>query len=213
MLYKVDRTRADAAASLSQQLCSGHGIFSVQLPYDFHPKPTPRPCLGLISAMSRLHLGHISAISLQVQLPYDFYPKPADCLPSSPRSKLEECYNQHKPRCRCLPGWAGTNCETRMEEARHLHKCLNECSGRGECVHNFCRCKEGSWGADCSLGEPGGSMPPLPLQRGAAPARPRIYVYDLPPRFTSWLSAYRKGDWTHDHWYGVDAADAAPAAL
>ena len=26
----------------------------------------------------------------------------------------------------------------------------------------------------------------------------------MPPRFTSWLAAYRKGDWTRDHWYGVD---------
>ena len=34
--------------------------------------------------------------------------------------------------------------------------------------------------------------------------RPLIYVYDMPPRFTSWLAAYRKGDWTRDHWYGVD---------
>ena len=34
--------------------------------------------------------------------------------------------------------------------------------------------------------------------------RPLIYVYDMPPRFTSWLAAYRKGDWSRDHWYGVD---------
>ena len=29
-------------------------------------------------------------------------------------------------------------------------------------------------------------------------------MYDLPPRFTSWLGAFRRGDWTRDHWYGVD---------
>ena len=34
--------------------------------------------------------------------------------------------------------------------------------------------------------------------------RPRIYVYDVPPRFTAWLGAFRRGDWTRDHWYGVD---------
>jgi len=26
----------------------------------------------------------------------------------------------------------------------------------------------------------------------------------MPPRFTSWLAAFRKGDWSRDHWYGVD---------
>ena len=26
----------------------------------------------------------------------------------------------------------------------------------------------------------------------------------MPPRFTSWLGAFRRGDWTRDHWYGVD---------
>ncbi|KAL3905618.1 MAG: hypothetical protein SGPRY_010853, partial [Prymnesium sp.] len=49
---------------------------------------------------------------------------------------------------------------------------------------------------------------PTPSPTTTQPARhqprPRVYVYDMPPRFTSWLSAFRKGDWTHDHWYGVD---------
>ena len=48
----------------------------------------------------------------------------------------------------------------------------------------------------------GGAALPAPA-RAAAP-KPRIYVYDLPPRFTSWLGAFRRGDWTRDHWYGVD---------
>ena len=40
-----------------------------------------------------------------------------------------------------------------MDESRGLHKCLNECSGRGACQHNFCKCQPGSWGDDCSLGK------------------------------------------------------------
>ena len=171
------RTRADAAASLAGGLCSGHGILSVQLPYDF-------------------------------------YPKGDDCAPTDRRYNLEECANQRTPRCRCFSGWAGKNCEERMDTAFHLHKCFNDCSGRGECLHNFCKCAEGSWGDDCSLG-PEGIMPPLlkyrteemgppsAAQRGGV-VRPLIYVYDMPPRFTAWLSAFRKGDWTRDHWYGVD---------
>jgi len=86
-----------------------------------------------------------------------------------------------------------------MDEAVHLHKCLNDCSGRGTCRHNFCHCRDGSWGADCSLGVPGSAAPSLlraasaAAGSGAAEAdgvRPRIYVYDMPPRFTSWLADY-----------------------
>ena len=35
-------------------------------------------------------------------------------------------------------------------------------------------------------------------------ARSRARAARPTPRFTSWLAAYRKGDWTRDHWYGVD---------
>ena len=35
------RTRDDAAASTANQLCSGHGIYSPQLPYAFYPKDSP----------------------------------------------------------------------------------------------------------------------------------------------------------------------------
>ena len=71
-----------------------------------------------------------------------------------------------------------------MDESRGLHKCLNECSGRGACQHNFCKCQAGTWGDDCSLGSKD--------SRVAVPAavRPLIYVYDMPPRFTSWLAAF-----------------------
>ena len=31
------RTKADAARTIEQGLCSGHGIHSVQLPYEFYP--------------------------------------------------------------------------------------------------------------------------------------------------------------------------------
>ena len=174
------RTKADAAASLKQGLCSGHGIFSVQLPYEFYPPD------GEVKDGIKL---------------------------------------RHTPLCRCFPGYTGPQCEVKMDGAAHLHKCLNDCSGRGTCVHNFCKCEAGTWGADCSLG--GGSAELMGARAakdvadggggrgggapsGSAPGgggggvRPRIYVYDVPPRFTSWLGAMRRGDWTRDHWYGVD---------
>ena len=149
------RTKADAARTIEQGLCSGHGIHSVQLPYEFYPPD------GEIKDGIKL---------------------------------------RHTPLCRCFPGYTGPNCEVRMDSAGHLHKCMNDCSRRGTCVHNWCHCKPGYWGVDCSLNASSAAA------AKAAPGtlRPRIYVYDMPPRFTSWLGAMRRGDWTRDHWYGVD---------
>ena len=177
------RTRADAQRTLSEKLCSGNGIHSVQLPYDFcapakHPVRTtpPRPLLTLV---------------LVVLLRSD-----------PPDGEVQNGIRlRHTPLCRCFPGYSGTNCEIKMDSASHLHKCFNNCNRRGTCVQNFCRCQPGYWGIDCSLG--GGSS----VTSGSSSAgtlRPRIYVYDVPPRFTSWLGAMRRGDWTRDHWYGVD---------
>ena len=64
-------------------------------------------------------------------------------------------------------------------------------------------CSQSHFGWACAAHD-GGQVGDVPLQRAAPAVRPRVYVYDLPPRFSSWLSAFRKGDWTHDHWYGVD---------
>jgi hypothetical protein len=119
-----------------------------------------------------------------------------------------------------------------MDEAPHLHKCFNGCSHRGACIHNWCKCQPGHWGIDCSLNASSANpstpavssknsrskniKPPHLNASSANPStpavspknsprpRPRIYVYDLPPRYTSWLAAYRRGDWTRDHWYGAD---------
>ena len=82
-----------------------------------------------------------------------------------------------------------------MDETPSLHKCVNDCSGTGACVHNVCKCHSGTWGIDCSLP----SAASRPCTR-----RPCVYVYEMPPRFTAWLAAFRKGNWMKDHWYGVD---------
>ena len=156
----VQRTKDDAAASAAQKLCSGHGVLSVQLPYEFYPKD------GEVQ----------NGVNLRTT-----------------------------PKCRCFPGYTGKACEVSMDRDRGLHKCMNDCSGRGKCEHNWCRCDDGWWGIDCSFGAaPSTAAAALPAPARAATPKPRIYVYDLPPRFTSWLGAFRRGDWTRDHWYGVD---------
>eukprot|EP00965_Chrysotila_dentata_P256646 6212616-Pleurochrysis_carterae.AAC.1 len=53
--------------------------------------------------------------------------------------------------CRCFPGWTGKSCEVEMDRAPSAHKCANDCSGSGKCVHNHCVCDDGRWGVDCSL--------------------------------------------------------------
>ena len=68
------------------------------------------------------------------------------------RYNLEECANQRTPKCRCFPGYTGKACEVSMDRDRGLHKCMNDCSGRGKCEHNWCRCDDGWWGIDCSFG-------------------------------------------------------------
>lgn len=146
------RTRADAEASISQKHCSGRGIYTVQLPYNFNPPNAPE---------------------------------------------------LHTPGCRCFPGYMGASCEIEYDQEAALHKCVHDCSAHGRCVRNSCRCDSGWWGVDCSINAE--ALERSYSKRGVdATPRPLIYVYEMPPRFTSWMSTYRKGDWTHDHWYGAD---------
>jgi hypothetical protein len=81
-------------------------------------------------------------------------------------------------------------CEQFTEESL----CPGQCTGRGRCVNGWCHCAHGAYGADCSL--TGTLQPSLfweptapaghNLTAEGAPLRPRIYVYDLPPRFNTW---------------------------
>jgi len=93
-------------------------------------------------------------------------------------------------RCDCFDGFEGAGCHVRLLETL----CVNQCSGNGRCKDGWCHCQAGWFGADCSLvyadgrerlfWEAGAAVVP---PRGSASAlRPRIYVYDLPPRFNTW---------------------------
>ena len=62
----------------------------------------------------------------------------------------------------------------------YMHCPLN-CSGHGRCdLHAFCACDEGHFGLDCGLTRGSDGRPSAWRAAGAATARPRIYVYDLP---------------------------------
>ncbi|KAG2445204.1 hypothetical protein HYH02_008672 [Chlamydomonas schloesseri] len=90
--------------------------------------------------------------------------------------------------------------------------CMNQCSGHGECHFGFCRCHKFWYGSDCSRkkadsgplepalheGErpwlrPVVAIPPAAQEVPAISTRPRplIYVYDVPPEYTSRMLQYR----------------------
>lgn len=104
------------------------------------------------------------------------------------------------PRCTCYEDRSGPTCDEPVQSF-----CLNQCSGRGECVRSYCQCHRGWTGADCSTPivdaarraaalpfRPGHAPDLLPLARahgGAASPRglrPSIYVYELPVRYNGW---------------------------
>ncbi|KAK3254893.1 hypothetical protein CYMTET_35908, partial [Cymbomonas tetramitiformis] len=105
----------------------------------------------------------------------------------------DECHHLghcESGRCFCNEnnGWRGESCS---EE--YTPFCLNQCSGRGDCVEGFCHCRDGFYGMDCSLVDeekaPQCSRPESPVERPF----PLIYVYDLPPYLLTWkLSACRE---------------------
>ena len=113
--------------------------------------------------------------------------------------------------CLCYAGFSGTRCEI-DSTSRPLDRCLNGCSQRGSCVRNWCHCAPGFYGIDCSLGAspPGApAMPALPASIGAqvgelAAGAPKVYVYELPPRFNSWMHAGANGWWQDLELWGED---------
>lgn len=105
--------------------------------------------------------------------------------------------------CVCLPTWWGAKC---TDPLRSPGTCHNRCTGRGKCVGSVCACDEGYWGTDCSLRvDPAGGV--SKLENGAvAPegsgVTAKVYVYELPGRFTTWLAAQSHApEWTHSWWF------------
>ncbi|KAG2483237.1 hypothetical protein HYH03_017894 [Edaphochlamys debaryana] len=116
--------------------------------------------------------------------------------------------NEELGRCDCPRHLTGAACDQRLDpqqlEARckelgffSVAACLkpgkgsgcpNGCNRNGACVEGWCHCRSGYYGDDCSLQTgPDGRPAILPDRRYRPRARgPRVYVYELPPRMTSW---------------------------
>ena len=90
-----------------------------------------------------------------------------------------------------MQGYTGDACETKASDW-----CLVGCSGRGECVRGFCRCRPPYYGLGCLKGGQGQGQKHPPHAGGHEhgqqhiPARSRlkIYLYDLP-----WQVAFQEG--------------------
>jgi hypothetical protein len=110
-------------------------------------------------------------------------------------------YNPEGPKvCNCMPTHWGDKCQHPM---RSFSTCLNRCNGRGRCVESVCACEEGFWGADCSLRiNPNGGYSLLDPPRPDHGVTAKVYVYELPGRFTTWLAAQSNAhEWTHSWWF------------
>lgn len=107
-------------------------------------------------------------------------------------------------RCDCLRNMTGPSCSEPVSKAKRLcsylgfgsladcllpkpYNCLNNCNERGTCFNGFCHCSEGYYGADCSISLDKAGKPELLAGMGyvPAPGKPKIYIYELSPRFNS----------------------------
>jgi hypothetical protein len=122
---------------------------------------------------------------------------PPGPVPGIPAAKFDA---NGPMECICQPTHWGAKCEHPL---RSLSTCLNRCNGRGRCVESQCACDAGFWGADCTLRiNPSGGYSLLDPPRPDHGVTAKVYVYELPGRFTTWLAAQSNAhEWTHSWWF------------
>eukprot|EP00899_Mesostigma_viride_P024481 jgi/Mesvir1/5217/Mv15346-RA.1 len=138
-------------------------------------------------------------------------------------AKVEEVKTHRRSiaaACVCDTGYGGADCGT-LVTPQGKGVCVNDCQGHGTCLWGFCLCQPGYWGLDCAESLPGlatgastsgaprkgrataaagggggrggessSSAPGSPSPQGP---RPRIYMYDLHPKFTTYQFREKAG--------------------
>ncbi|KAG2488240.1 hypothetical protein HYH03_013231 [Edaphochlamys debaryana] len=129
---------------------------------------------------------------------------PTAAKPCAPGCTERGVCNPELGRCDCHRNFTGDSCSEpikslsrsckhhgfpSVEDCVQLtpYRCLNNCNERGTCYGGWCHCQEGYYGADCSLSLDSQGRPEQLAGMGfkPAPEGPRIYIYELPARFTT----------------------------
>ncbi|GIL98165.1 hypothetical protein Vretimale_3596, partial [Volvox reticuliferus] len=120
--------------------------------------------------------------------------------------RVATCNEEVGGRCDCPKHLSGWDCsrnatasrlaaysQAPVLEARSPMACLNNCTMRGHCVLGACICSRGNFTSDCSMSLGPDGKPQLLAGTGYKPRkkRPRIYVYDIPHKYSSWHNPTR----------------------
>jgi len=93
----------------------------------------------------------------------------------------------NKCPCESGDGLTGENCDIAV-----THFCPGQLRGHGTCRQGFLECDEGWTGTDCSIPVPVRDDEPVADTR-VHRDRPLIYVYDMPPEFSTRMLEYKMG--------------------
>ena len=130
------------------------------------------------------------------------------------RSRVFALFPPSPRGCWCPPGLHPPNCTLTPLPAK---RCIGGCSNAGQCIAGTCVCNAGRSGIDCGRSVHADAAGAIAAQEASARApSPRIYVYELPAEYTTWLALSpsandpgAEGMW----WQGLDPVYSADLRL
>jgi len=200
------RLTRDAEASLLSGACSGRGLRTPRMPWKprgpntKEAEPTCHCLPGWFGAQCEWGPGH-----------------PA--LPESKQFCVHGCSGRGVCKlnwCHCVPGTWGVDCSFGTPRAAVAEQAARQQREAESVVRRAVPAGPsssgggGGGGGDAQavgLGWPDAMLSAPAPQLPAAAPQLRIYIYDLPPQFNSWLAAHfrRPGRWDQSYLYSLDA--------